>query len=358
MLRCCFRPLVLLAALETLSGLVVLSAPLVAADDGRRAVEVKRFGITVRVPQAWRLISWARDNEAFMLRIPQDAPSSKGFVQCELSVAPEHLADLLKDEKPVPGPPDRPLISKLIESRLEPVDAAHLGARLAQQVHERTLSSWELENEAGDRSFQIRCRLVCHSTLYTFTMQTDEAHYEAYRLDFEDMLASAQFTSPETGLERMAGGLWMQRDFRFALRLPEGWKPAFGPSDKSLFFATGPRHDAMSDSVVVEATPARPLDLQQLKAALPAEIVQRDSRARATCEIVPQGATFALETRISTWQGQTPVSVFERRFHTAKRNYIVRFTCETGRLEQLEPEFLKALDSFVEVPEATGRDDA
>jgi hypothetical protein len=324
-----------------------------AADDGRRAVDVKRFGICVRVPQAWRLISWARDSEAFKLSIPQDTTASKGFVQCQLGLPPEHLADLLKSEQPVQPIPDRPLKTQLLESRVEPIAAG----RLAAQVHERLLAIWELQNDAGDRSFEIRCRMVFRGTLYSFMLLTDEAHYDAYRLDFEDMLASAQFSTPETGVERIAGGLWLQRDFHFALRLPDGWKPAFGPSDKALLFATG-RQEGLTDSLVVEATASRPLDLEKLKATLPAEIAGHDSRARATCAIVPQGATFALETRISTWRGKVPVSVLERRFRTNKRNYIIRFTCETGRLEQLEPEFMKSLASFVEVLDTPGRDEA
>lgn len=342
-------------SLATLALAVGMAGWGAAADDGRRAVDVKRFGICVRVPQAWRLISWARDSDAFVLRLPQDSSASKGYVQCQLGVAPEHLSDLLKGEQPVqPLAADRPLKSRLLESRVEPVAAA----RQAAQVPERLVASWELENDAGDRSFGIRCRMICHGTLYSFTLLTDEAHYEAYRLDFEDMLDSAQFSVPETGLERLAGGLWLQRDFRFALRLPEGWKPAFGPSDKTLLFATGPRHESLTDSLVVEATAAHALDLEKLKATLPAELNQRDPRARATCEIVPQGTTFALETRISTWQGQVPVSVLERRFRTAKRNYIIRFTCETGRLEQQLPEFMKSLASFVEVLDTPRRDEA
>jgi hypothetical protein len=357
-------PLALVASLAaallaaTGCGADVWAGTLWAADDGRRAVDVKRFGVSVRVPQAWRLISWARDNEAFMLRIPQDAAASKGYVQCELGIAPEHLADLLHHERPVLSTPEKPQKARLLESRVEPIDPARMGTRLAQQVHERLLSSWELENAAGDRSFEVSCRLAYRGTLYTFIMLTDEAHYEAYRLDFEDMLASAQFSSPETGLERMPGGLWLQRNFHFALRLPEGWKPAFGPNDKSLFFATGPGREGLTDSVVVEATPPRPLDLEQLKTTLPAELTQRDPRARVTCEVVPQAGTFALQMRISTWRGQTPVSVLERRFRTSKRNYIIRFTCEAGRLEQLEPQFRKTLASFVEVLDTPKRDEA
>ena len=78
--------------------------------------------------------------------------------------------------------------------------------------------------------FETRVCLVSHQTLYTFTLTTDEAHYESYRLDFEDMLQSAQFSPPETGLQRLPGGYWLQREYRFALQLPEGWQPAFAGS--------------------------------------------------------------------------------------------------------------------------------
>ena len=138
--------------------------------------------------------------------------------------------------------------------------------------------------------------MISNGTLYTFSLATDEAHFEAYRLDFEEMLASAVFTPPETGLQRLPGGYWMQRDFRFALRLPPGWKPAFGPDDKALFFATGEAHDVFTDNLLVLAGPIRALDLQLLKETLPSEIVKADEHAKVTCTIVPQGAAFALET--------------------------------------------------------------
>ena len=280
------------------------------ADDGRRAVDVKRYGITVRVPQAWRLTSWARDNQAFALRVPQDSKTSSGVVQCELGVAPDNLAEFQKREQEAADRPQADAANKrqLLENAVQPLDAAKFGERLARQLGHRQLCVWQIETPAGDRSFEVRVRVVVHGTLYTFMLTTDEAHYEAYRLDFDEMLASAVFTPPETGLERLPGGLWMQRDFRFALRLPPGWKPAFGPSDKVLFFAHGTGHDGLTDNLVVRATVPHPMRLDELKNSLPAEIIKRDEKAQVTCRIVPQGGTFALETKVQTTQGKTNVT--------------------------------------------------
>ena len=48
-------------------------------DDGLRDVVAERYGIQVRVPQAWHLIAWSRDDKAFVLKLPQDEGSSVGW---------------------------------------------------------------------------------------------------------------------------------------------------------------------------------------------------------------------------------------------------------------------------------------
>ena len=194
--------------------------------------------------------------------------------------------------------------------------------------------------------------MISNGTLYTFSLATDKAHFEAYRLDFEEMLASAVFTPPETGLQRLPGGYWMQRDFRFALRLPPGWKPAFGPDDKALFFATGEAHDVFTDNLLVLASPIRRFDLQRLKETLPSEIAKADEHAKVTCTIVPQGAAFALETIVRTERGSRNIITIERRFRTPQRIYEVKFTCDADDFKQLEAELRKSLDSFGEVADA------
>ena len=127
-----------------------------AADDGRRAVNVKRFGIAVRVPQAWRLISWARDNQAFVLKLPQDPGSTTGFARCELGVAPESLAEYQKQEQTAdeleqkqPKP-----MRRLTHNALAAVDAAKFGEQLAKLGQQLT-SEWEVETPTGGQSFEI-----------------------------------------------------------------------------------------------------------------------------------------------------------------------------------------------------------
>ena len=41
------------------------------ADDGLRKVDARRYGIQVRVPQAWTLIDWETHEKAFVLRLPR-----------------------------------------------------------------------------------------------------------------------------------------------------------------------------------------------------------------------------------------------------------------------------------------------
>jgi hypothetical protein len=340
------------------AGIDVHVATAQSPDDGRRAVKVDAYGISVRVPQAWRLISWSRDDAAFILRLPQDPGSKTGFVKCELGIAPERLEEYQKREPQsvaavAAGSPTR----KLIENKLEPLDEQTFGKSLAESK-QRLLNVWELEGPAGERSFEVMTRVIRDGMLYSFSLSTDEAHFEAYRLDFDEMLASCQFTPLDSGVRRMPGGYWMQRDFRFALRLPEGWKPAFGPNDKVLFFAAGAKHSLFTDNLLVLASPVRVLDLEQLKTSLPGEIAQQDARAETTCKIVPQGRTVALETMIHTQRGSLKISILERRFRSETRNYEVKYSCETTEFKRIEAELRKSLDSFIEVIDEPRRGEA
>jgi hypothetical protein len=350
-----------------LMEVLLLSAPLHAraAEDGRRAVEVKRFGISVRVPQAWSLVDWARNARAFKLQLPQDEKiklaedAFVGRVACDLGVAPESLkefqtrlpaAEEFKSDSPG---------HKLVEDRLESLDAKKFGKELAELLGQRLIRVWQFDNDSDQHWYVIRTRVIHDGTLYTFDLSTDEAHYDSYRLDFEEMLTSAKFSPPETGLRRMASGYWMQRDYRFALRLPADWKPALGPSDQALFFATGSTHKSITDSLLVLASPPQPLDMKQLKETLPGEIRKVDPTAQvASCQIVPQGGGVALETVVHTKRDQQEVTILERHFRSSQRNYLVRFTCEAAEFTKLADELRKSLDSFVEVLEEPKRDAA
>lgn len=327
--------------------------------DGKRTVKAERYGISTRVPGAWRLIDWSHDDKAFVLRLPQDPGSKEGYVSCELGVAPESLSDFQKriaasDKREEPSDT---VERKLIENKLEALDAATHGAKLTEQLGQRLISTWEMTRD-GAHSWEVVARVIHDGTLYTFRLTSDEAHYDAYRLDFEDMLKACVFTAPETGLSKLPNRYWMQRDFRFAMRLPPGWKPAFGPSDKVLFFATGEAHEVFSDNLIVLATPRAELDLAKLKESIPGQVAKVDAKAAVTCNIVPQGGAAALETVIHTERGPLKLTIVERRFSSAQRNYEVKFTCEREQYEKERQAIHEALDSFVEVLPVRAREDA
>lgn len=332
---------------------VVLGQEEQQPSDGLRTVNVQRFGIVVKAPVAWPLIRWAQDNTAFTLRLPQEDGSRAGYVSCELAVAPESLTDYQRrhqeaDQREQKQPMPR---RKLVSNAIEKLDAKRFGKQ-AKRLTERLLSLWEYTGEMGEKSYELCSRVISEDTLYTITLVSDEAHFAAYRLDFEELVAGAQYSPPETGLRRMPGGFWMQRQYLFALRLPPEWKPAFGPSDKALFFATGTTREVFTDNLIVLAEPGRPIDFDVLLKELPDGIAKIDPAAKVTCQLVPQNGQKALETVIETKRGPFEITILERRFRGEKRNYEVKFTCESSEFKKIEVELRKVLDSFREVAES------
>ncbi|MGE0608582.1 MAG: hypothetical protein AB7O62_15915 [Pirellulales bacterium] len=349
-------PSVLLRRGSLLAAVLCLAqSALAQTADPRRRVVVERYGITVRAPQAWELITWGEDDRAFVLRLPQEDDSPVGYVACELSVAPETLEsfrerqqadDLAEQQRAEPG-------SRLTKNALEDLDEQRFGPERAAEIGQRLISVREHRRDDGLLWYEEQIRLISHDTLYTFTLATDEAHYEAYRLDFEELLVSANFTPPHTGLQKMPEGYWLQQDFRFALKLPQGWKPGFGPSDKVLFFASGKTHGNFTDSLRVLATPARPIDPRDLQKTMADTVKQQDPLADvADCSVVRQGDRDALETVIHTRRGGHKVTILERRFCGKERNYEIRFICEPAEFEKIAGELRAALDSFVDAPAA------
>ncbi len=279
-----------------------------------------------------------------------------GTCACQLTLAPEDLAACQKQNQTddarsrTAGAAERKLLScELLAlesprgSAAKPDDAGS-GRRL--------LTVWELTDDKGPKRYQIASQLISHGALYTFTLLTDEAHFAAYRADFDELLASAKFTPPEMGLQELPGGYWMQRQFLFALRLPATWKPAFGASDKALLCATGAAHGLTTNHLIVQASPSKPLDFVMLRDTFPAELAKNDPAARVdACHIVPQGLGKALETVIETRDGDEAMTILERRFVGMGRNYEVRVRCRTADFKGEEKSIREALDSFREVAE-------
>ncbi len=240
--------------------------------------------------------------------------------------------------------------------KLSTLSPQKFGEERARKLGQRLDAEWQTTDARGRVSFEQQTSLILDGRLYTFSLRTDEEHYEQYRFDFEEMLQTMKLSPPEVDLEQVDGGYWMQREFRFALRLPDGWQPAFGGSDKALLFATGKRRDALTDQLQVSASAARRLALEKLRDTLPVEIAAADPGAKATCKIVPQGGGSAVEMLVETHRGETAVCMLERRFHGAQRNYEVRITCESAEFKAREADLRKALDSFREVAETPKKD--
>jgi hypothetical protein len=330
--------------------LAAIAAGPAAADDGLRSVKVADYGIAVRVPQAWRLVSWAHHEQAFSLRVPQESDDREGFVACELGVAPESLEDFhrLHQQAADAAATQPEPTTTLLRNELQTLDEAHYGAEQAAQIGRRLVTVWRHPGERGAGWYEQRVALISQQTLYTFTLVTDQAHWEAYRLDFEEMLRRAVYSAPRTGVEKLPGGYWGQREFRFAIRLPEAWQPAFAPHDNVLFFATGAAHEAFTDNLIVLASPAADLDLKELAQRLPEAVQAEDPAAEVACQVVAQGDGQALETVIRAQRGGLEFTVLQRQFRGEKRNYEIKFTCESGEFARIEAELRKALDSFVE----------
>jgi hypothetical protein len=363
------------AAIGVLGGwLLATAAPLSAADDGKRAVDVPRFGVHVRVPQAWTVVDWSRDDRAFQLQMPQDAKSKVGHVTCRMRVAIEELPDFQKRfaaeeeadaaaakareaaPRPAAGKTPYAVRRRLLKNDVSSLSAPAVPAELVEKFGAKKLAAeWECEDVEQRRWYERRVLFLAGDLLYDFSFDCDEAHYDSYRIDFDEMLAGLKLTGIQLPVERRPSGYWMQRDFRFGFKLAGGWEPSFGPSDRVLFFAIGSTPGASIEQLSVQASPAKPIDFAQLKADLPGEWKKRESIPGVTgptveCREAAQGGVRALETIVTTRRGKNLVTIIERRFSTRTRNYEIRLTCDSASFAAHEAELRAMLDSFAEMP--------
>ena len=349
-----------LARIVSLTLAVSLTTPMLAiaqvSSPPLRELKVEQHGVTVRVPDDWRLVERERNERAFMFSLPRIGKQHPGYVVCELSLAPESLAEYQKRHEAADlreRESERPR-RELIYNEVEDLKQASSGGEEAKDKSDdesrRLVSVWKYNQPDSRAYLELRNRVIRGGTLYTFVLVADEGEFENYRVEFEAMLAAADLSEPDSGLEPLPDGRWLQTDYHFAMRLPESWKPAFGQRDEVLFFATGETHEVFTDNLLVLARRRRPLDLEAIKKRLVADIQRVDPQAEVTrSEIVAQGIGTALETVIRTERGPFRITVLERRFQGQWRNYEVKFTCQSDEFDRLEPELLKALDSFREV---------
>ncbi len=148
-----------------------------------------------------------------------------------------------------------------------------------------------------------------------------------------------------------ASNRWIQREYKFAIDLPEGWGPALAPSEVALLFANGPAHGVWSDNLLVLAHPHQKVDLEELAKQIPEQLRREDPRCElVSCKVVPQGKTPALETIVRTNRGPFSMTVIERRFRGGRFDYEVKYTVESKRFDELVPKFRRSFESFSEFP--------
>lgn len=330
----------------------VLAVPLFARPaEGLRAVIAKRSGISVWVPQAWKLTAWSKGPHAFTVSIPQAAETKRfnqleecdiGHVLCRVSVAPEKLESLRDGLEPRGAYAHLSNVTAklLINHRIEESED---GAR------PRMTTRWQYRHDDGFTWYEHYVSIIQGGYLYTFELVCDEAHFDAFRLDFEDMLKTAEYEPPEHGLKDVGKGYWAHQVYHFGLRLPSGWKPSLRPNSHTLFFATGKTRAALTDQLSVTLKPLGPLDLSKMQKDLPEQIKQGDEHAEmVACRKIPQGKYAAVETVYRTLRGKRKVMVVERRFRSDRYRYHVRIICEVGEFEEHKDEFQQTLNSFVE----------
>ena len=195
--------------------------------------------------------------------------------------------------------------------------------------------------------------MIAHRQLYTFILNVEDSIYKQARPAFDALVDATHFSPPNTGADLISkpDNRWIQREYKFALDLPEGWSPVLAPSEVALLFANGPPHGVWSDNLLVLAHPHRHLDLGDVAKELPDRLRQEDPACEVlSCKIVPQGKVDALETVVRTRRGPFSMTVIERRFRGGRFDYEVKYTVESQRFDQLVPRFRQSFESFRETP--------
>jgi hypothetical protein len=315
---------------------------MIASDLGPTApFAAPKYGLKVEIPKAWGVAQREEDERIFVALVPQGDPMRPGVVACELGLAPETLDEY--------------------RTRLD-ANAARSGGKLVRNEVVKAKDGDRLETLREFRPGfggvwrEFTVRMVANRQMYTFTLNVDEATYPAARAAFDALLASAKLTRPNTGADPDGPNRWTQREFKFALELPEGWSPVLAPAEVALFYANGPAHGIWSDNVLVLAQPHRRLDLKALEQSFPDELRRAEPACEVlSCKVIRQGKAEALETVVRTKRGPFSMTVLERRFKGERFDYEVKYTVESKRFDDLAPTLRKSLDSFAELPGAVPR---
>jgi hypothetical protein len=331
---------------------LLLSALTLAADPAPAAsaplptipFEASKYGVKTALPKDWPIAVREEEDRVFVALIPQSDPERPGIAACELGLAPENLDEYrtrIDGNSRRGGRPGATLLRNEV---------------VKGPKGEQLESIWEFRPQVGLLWRERSVRVLANRQMYTFTLNADDATYPKAQAAFDSLIAATELSSPNTGADRIdpKANRWAQREFKFALDLPDTWQPILAPSEVALFFANGPAHGIWSDNVLVLAQAHRPLDLQALAREVPEQLRQVEPNCEVlSCQVVKQGPREALETVVRTRRGPFSMTVLERRFRGDRFDYEVKYTVESRRFDDLAPTLRKSLDSFGELPGST-----
>jgi hypothetical protein len=303
--------------------------------------EAPKYGVAARIPGEWPIAVREQEDRVFVALIDQGDPDRPGVAACELGLAPESLDEY------------RTRIDGTARRGGRPGGTLVRNQVVKQAGGERLESLWEFHPRGGELWLEFSVRTIAHRQMYTFILNASEGTYRRVRPAFDALVASARFSPPNTGADLFAreSNCWIQREYKFAIDLPEAWAPVLAPSELALLFANAPAKGVWSDNVLVLAHPRSDADLKELSARLPDQLRREEPNCEVlSCRVVPQGKTEALETVVRTHRGPFSMTVIERRFHGGRYDYEVKYTVETKRFDALLPTLRKTLDSFRELP--------
>lgn len=305
--------------------------------------EAPKYGVKTQIPRDWPIADRENGDRIFVALIPQDDPDRPGVVACELGLAPESLDEYRTRIDGNARRGGRPG-SKLAKNEVVPAKG---------ERRERLETIWEFRPASGGLWREISVRIIANRQMYTFILNVDDPTHAKVRTEFDALIDAVAFSPPNTGadLVEARSNRWVQREFKFAIDLPEGWSPVLAPSELALLFANGPAKGVWSDNLLVLAQPHRPTDLHELATILPDQLRKEEPNCEViSCRVIKDGDREQLETVVRTQRGPFSMTVLERRFRGSRFDYEIKYTLESKRFDELAPMLRKTLDSFKEVP--------
>ncbi len=303
--------------------------------------EAPKYGVTSQIPKDWPIAVREDEDRVFVAIIPQKDFDRPGVAACELGLAPESLDDY------------RTRIDT--NARRNGRESGKLASnRVVKNAQgERLETIWEFHPNTGGFWREVSVRLIAHRQLYTFILNVEDSVYQKARPAFDALVDATRFSPPNTGADLISKptNRWIQREYKFALDLPDDWKPVLAPTQVALLFANGQTHGVWSDNLLVLAYPHRDTDFKELAQQLPGQLHQEDPGCEVIlCKVVSQGKGQALETVVRASRGPFSMTVIERRFRGDRFDYEVKYTVESQRFDQLAPKLRKSFESFREHP--------